>query len=85
MDERYLTHCSQILQLNKCINESLFSQNTDHFDKGTPNMFLGCGVPALPPNLDFSTTFIKNCGRGNSLGATACPKTVVGACKDCSL
>ena len=26
----------------------------------------------------FSTTFIKNCGRGECLGTTTCPMTVVG-------
>ena len=35
-------------------------------------------VEFLPSRARFSTTFLKNCGRGESLRTTTCPKTVVG-------
>ena len=35
-------------------------------------------VLCLSSRASFSTTFLKNCGRGESLGNTTCPKTVVG-------
>ena len=38
-------------------------------------------VAFLPSRASFSTAFKKNCGRGESLGTTACPKTVVGVSK----
>ena len=34
-------------------------------------------VAFLPSIASFSTTFLKNCGRGESLRATTCPTTVV--------
>ena len=36
------------------------------------------GVAFLPSRACFFTTFMKNCGRGESLGATTCGKWVVG-------
>ena len=36
----------------------------------------GCTVPAIQSL--FSTTFLKNCGRGEGLGTTTCPITVIG-------
>ena len=44
-----------------------------------PNALSGCSVPAFQ-SLVF-TTFLKNCGRGESLGTTLCLKTVVGVSK----
>ena len=38
-------------------------------------------IAFLPTRASFSTTFLKNCGRGESLGTTTCPKTVVGVSK----
>ena len=35
-------------------------------------------VTLLPSRASFHTTFLKNCGRSESLGITTCPKTVVG-------
>ena len=35
----------------------------------------------LPSRGRFSTTFLKNCGRGKSLGTTTCLKAVVGVSK----
>ena len=35
-------------------------------------------VVLLPSRASFSTTFLKNCGRGESLGTTTCLITVVG-------
>ena len=35
-------------------------------------------VALMQSRASFSTTFHKNCGRGESLGTTTCPKTVVG-------
>ena len=35
-------------------------------------------VAFLPSRASFSTTFLKNCGRGESLGTTTFLKTVVG-------
>ena len=35
-------------------------------------------VVLLPSRASFSTTFLKNCGRGESLVTTTCHKTVVG-------
>ena len=32
---------------------------------------------SLSSRASFSTTFLKNCGRSESLGTTTCPKTVV--------
>ena len=32
----------------------------------------------LPSGACFQTTFLKNCGRGESFGTTMCPKTVDG-------
>ena len=39
-------------------------------------MLSGCGIPAIPSLL--SPTFPINSGRGECLGTTTCPKTVVG-------
>ena len=36
-------------------------------------------VALLPYRASFSTTFPKNCGRGESLRTTICPKTVAGS------
>ena len=38
-------------------------------------------VAFLPSRASFSTTFINNCGRGESLRTTACLKAVVGVSK----
>ena len=46
----------------------------------TPSLFLGCSVPALPPELVFAP-FLINCGRGESLGTTTCLRTVFGLSK----
>ena len=35
-------------------------------------------VAFMPSQASFSTTFLKKCGRGESLGTTTCLKTVVG-------
>ena len=35
------------------------------------------GVAVQPSRAGFSTTFLKSCGRGESLGTTTCHKTVV--------
>ena len=35
----------------------------------------------LPSLASFSTTFLKYCGRGESLGTTTCLKTAVGVSK----
>ena len=35
-------------------------------------------VALLPSRDSFSTTFLRNCGRGESLMITTCPKTAVG-------
>ena len=39
------------------------------------------GVAFLPSRATFYTTFLHNCGRGESLKTTTCPKTVVGVSK----
>ena len=36
------------------------------------------GVAYLSSRASYSTTFLKNCVRGESLRTTTCPKTVVG-------
>ena len=38
-------------------------------------------VVFLPSGASFSTTFLKNCGRGESLGSTTCLNAVVGVSK----
>ena len=38
-------------------------------------------VAIQPSGASFSTTFLNNCGRGEGLGTTTCPKTMVGVCK----
>ena len=38
-------------------------------------------VTFLPTRACFSTTFLNNCGRGESIGTTTCLKTVVGVGK----
>ena len=43
---------------------------------GASNGFLGCSVPAIPSC--FFTTFLKDCGRGESLWATTYLNTVFG-------
>ena len=35
-------------------------------------------VASLPSEASFSATFLKHCGRGESLGTTTCLRTVVG-------
>ena len=42
----------------------------------TPNVFSGCSVPAI--RASFSTTCLKNCGKGECLGTTTCLMTVAG-------
>ena len=44
--------------------------------RGTLNWISGCSIPAS--RTSFSTTFLKNCGRGESLETTMCNKSVVG-------
>ena len=40
---------------------------------------MDCQVEAfLSSRARFSTTFLKNCGRGERFGTTTCPKTVGG-------
>ena len=38
-------------------------------------------VALMPPRASFSTTFLKNYGRGESLGTSTCLMTVVGVSK----
>ena len=45
----------------------------------TPNMpLLTPNMPLLTPTTPFHSTFVENCGRGESFGTTTYPKTVVG-------
>ena len=47
--------------------------------RGTRNEFSGCMF--LPSRPGLYTTFLKNCGRGESLETPTCPRTVVGVSK----
>ena len=48
-----------------------------HMWQGSSQL-IGCqDVAFLPSKASFSTTFLKNCGRDESLGATTCHETVV--------
>ena len=38
---------------------------------------MGLQNSVLPSGANFLTTFLKKCGRSESLGTTTCPKTVV--------
>ena len=48
--------------------------------RGDLSEFSGCIVPA--PRACFSSTFHKNCGRGESHGPTTCLRTVIGGKQD---
>ena len=52
---------------------------------GGPSGLSGCSVAVLPSYF-FFTTFLKNCGTGESLWITTCDKTVVwGLARACTL
>ena len=44
--------------------------------RGALSEFSGCRGPAS--RATFTTTFLRNCGSGEGLGTTSCPKTMTG-------